>query len=88
MFIILAQDVDSKVGEWNNFWLNYSNARLRHLTTEQTFSSGGGDRTPDDQSEDPKSPSSQRDVTDKNSMEYVMLTIDEVSASTNIKYVG
>ncbi|XP_066149025.1 uncharacterized protein [Euwallacea fornicatus] len=75
-----VQDVDNKVGEWNNFWLNYSNARLRHLSTEQTFSSDGlFEKTVDDQEEDRKSlASSQRDVTEKNSMEYVMLTMDEV----------
>ncbi|XP_060519970.1 uncharacterized protein LOC132698110 [Cylas formicarius] len=73
-------DVDNKVGEWNNFWLNYSNARLRHLS-DRTFSSNGVDRTVDETSEDGKSGgSSQRDVTDKNnSAECVMLTLDEVN---------
>ncbi|XP_019753818.2 uncharacterized protein LOC125505016 [Dendroctonus ponderosae] len=75
-----TQDADSKVGEWNNFWLNYSSARLRHLSTDQTFSSDGGERTADDQSDqEHKSPgSTQRDVTDKNSVELVMLTVEEI----------
>ncbi|KAJ8970436.1 hypothetical protein NQ314_001231 [Rhamnusium bicolor] len=28
-----ATDVDNKVGEWNNFWLNYNNARGRYLSS-------------------------------------------------------
>lgn len=72
-------DVDNKVGEWNNFWLNYSNSRLCQLSTEQTFSSDGiFDKTVDDQSEERKSLSTQRDVTEKNSLECVILTVDEV----------
>lgn len=26
-------DVDGKVGEWNNFWLNYNNARSRYVSS-------------------------------------------------------
>lgn len=26
-------DGDSKVGEWNNFWLNYSNARSKYVSS-------------------------------------------------------
>ncbi|XP_030765215.1 uncharacterized protein LOC115889371 [Sitophilus oryzae] len=73
-----AQDLDNKVGEWNNFWLNYSNARLHHLSTDQTFSSDGADKTAEENSEDRKSQgSTQRDITEKNSVECVMLTVDE-----------
>lgn len=28
-----VDNVDSKVGEWNNFWLNYNNARGRYLSS-------------------------------------------------------
>ncbi|CAG9767481.1 unnamed protein product [Ceutorhynchus assimilis] len=73
-----AQDVESKVGEWNNFWLNYSNASLRRLSTELTFSSDGANQSVDE-SEERKSPeSTQKDGTDKNSTECVMLTMEEL----------
>ncbi|XP_050308811.1 uncharacterized protein LOC126745131 [Anthonomus grandis grandis] len=73
-----GQDADSKVGEWNNFWLNYSTARLRHLSTEETF--GSEIRSdPEENSDDHKSDDSNpKDSTDKNSLECVTLTIEEM----------
>lgn len=26
-------EIDNKIGEWNNFWLNYSNARSRYVSS-------------------------------------------------------
>ncbi|CAG9824215.1 unnamed protein product [Phaedon cochleariae] len=73
-------DIDSKVGEWNNFWLNYSNenARKRYLSSpypsadEKTFQV-------EDFSEGQSSSTTQKELTDdRNSTEYVSLTVEEI----------
>ncbi|KAL1502318.1 hypothetical protein ABEB36_007482 [Hypothenemus hampei] len=74
---IIVQEVDNKVGEWNNFWLNYSTARLNNVSTDQTFISDVVEKSTE-QFDDDKSPdSTQQDFTEKNSFECVTLTAEE-----------
>ncbi|KAJ8951372.1 hypothetical protein NQ318_009308 [Aromia moschata] len=70
-----AIDVEGKVGEWNNFWLNYNNARGRYLSTSY---SNGEDKIPDDVSEVKSTCSTHRELTEKNSGEYITLTLEEI----------
>ncbi|CAG9856401.1 unnamed protein product [Phyllotreta striolata] len=70
-------EVDSKVGEWNNFWLNYNSARSRYLSSAFL---GTDDRTVllqgDEMSK--SSNSNYRDLPERPSGEYVLMTLDEV----------
>ncbi|XP_018569770.1 uncharacterized protein LOC108909826 [Anoplophora glabripennis] len=70
-----VDNVDNKVGEWNNFWLNYNNARGRYLSSPYL---NGDERMADDGSEVKSTCSTHRDLTDKNSGEYISLTLDEI----------
>lgn len=65
-------DIDTKVGEWNNFWLNYNSPQNRYVSSPYLCASNE-ERTVDDIS-DCKSTCS----TQKISTEQIMLSIDEI----------
>ncbi|XP_063911401.1 uncharacterized protein LOC135128425 isoform X3 [Zophobas morio] len=71
-------DVDNKVGEWNNFWLNYNSARSRYLSSPY-LSTSNEDRTGDELSDAKSTCSTQREFTEKTANEQVMLSVDEVN---------
>ncbi|KYB26005.1 hypothetical protein TcasGA2_TC034027 [Tribolium castaneum] len=73
-----VSDVDNKVGEWNNFWLNYNSARSRYLSSPY-LSTSNEDRTGDELSDAKSTCSTQREFTEKMSLEQVMLTVDEIN---------
>ncbi|XP_022909258.1 uncharacterized protein [Onthophagus taurus] len=68
-------DVDNKVGEWNNFWLNYNNPHNRYVSTH--YKGSVDDRTADDVSDCKSTCSTHKDY-DKISTEHIVLTYDEV----------
>lgn len=65
-------DIDTKVGEWNNFWLNYNSPQNRYLSSPYLCVSNE-ERTVDDVSECKSTCSTQ-----KISTEQIMLGIDEI----------
>lgn len=65
-------DIDTKVGEWNNFWLNYNSPQNRYLSSPYLCASNE-ERTVDDVSECKSTCSTQ-----KISTEQIMLGIDEI----------
>lgn len=70
-------DVDSKVGEWNNFWLNYNNPNNRYLSSPYLCTSNE-DKTGDDISDCKSTCSTQREFNEKLSSEHIILTLEEV----------
>lgn len=77
-------DVDSKVGEWNNFWLNYNNPHTRYMTSPHVGNSTTcDDRTGDDVSDCKSTCSTQREFNEKLAGEQVVLTFDEVQEALN-----
>lgn len=73
-------DVDNKVGEWNNFWLNYNCARSKYLSSPYLNVSNDENKTGDELSDVKSTCSTHPELTtDRNSPEYVALTIDEVN---------
>ncbi|CAH2008520.1 unnamed protein product [Acanthoscelides obtectus] len=69
-------DIDSRVGEWNNFWLNYNSGRTEYLSS--TFENKE-ERNHDD-GLDKKSAGSPHRVEslDKGNEEYVTLSLEEI----------
>ncbi|CAG9833680.1 unnamed protein product [Diabrotica balteata] len=76
-----VNEVDNKVGEWNNFWLNYNSARSRYMSSAYL---SADEKIMDDISDAKSSNSTQRDLGEKPSGEYVILTLEE--AHEAIKY--
>lgn len=73
-------DCDNKVGEWNNFWLNYNSARSKYLSSTYLYSQEDKEKDKvEDFSEVKSTCSTQRDLTDKGSSECVTLTLEEVN---------
>lgn len=70
-------DVDGKVGEWNNFWLNYSSARSKYLSSPY-LSTSNDDKTGDELSDVKSTCSTQREFTEKNASDQILLSVDEV----------
>lgn len=71
-------DVDTKVGEWNNFWLNYSSGSNK-FTTSPYLSISNDDKTGEELSDCRSTTSTQREFTDKQiSNEQIFLSYDEV----------
>ncbi|KAJ8969469.1 hypothetical protein NQ317_015284 [Molorchus minor] len=66
---------DNKVGEWNNFWLNYNNARGEYLSNSHL---NAEDKMADDISEVKSSCSTHRELTEKTSGEYITFTLEEI----------
>ncbi|RZC40901.1 tramtrack, beta isoform-like [Asbolus verrucosus] len=71
-------DVDNKVGEWNNFWLNYNSARSRYLSSPY-LSTSNEDRTGDELSDAKSTCSTQREFTEKMASEQIVLSVDEIN---------
>ncbi|XP_056634405.1 uncharacterized protein LOC130443683 [Diorhabda sublineata] len=67
-------DVEGKVGEWNNFWLNYNTARNRYMSSTYLTD----DRMADDVSEAISSNSTQKGLGEKPPGECIFLTVDEI----------
>lgn len=65
-------DIDTKVGEWNNFWLNYNSPQNRYMSSPYLCVSNE-ERTVDEVSECKSTCSTQ-----KISTEQIMLGIDEI----------
>ncbi|KAG5886746.1 hypothetical protein JTB14_019444 [Gonioctena quinquepunctata] len=72
---VRPNDFDNKVGEWNNFWLNYNSDRNHYLSSPYQSVDG---KTEDNYSDARSSSSTQKDITDKNSTEYISLTVNEI----------
>lgn len=67
--------IDNKVGEWNNFWLNYNSTQNRYLSSNgYQFE----DKTGDDVSDTKSTCSTHKEFNEKMSSEQIMLGIDEV----------
>ncbi|XP_074038464.1 uncharacterized protein isoform X2 [Leptinotarsa decemlineata] len=75
----LSNDFDNKVGEWNNFWLNYNSARNPYLSGSYRSVVEKGD----DNSDARSSGSTQKDISDRNSGEYISLSVNEVHEIIN-----
>ncbi|CAH1106503.1 unnamed protein product [Psylliodes chrysocephalus] len=71
----INNDIDSKVGEWNNFWLNYNSARSRYMSS--AFLSAD-DRTAEEMSEAKSINSNIKETADRPSGEFILMTIDEI----------
>lgn len=71
-------DIDNKVGEWNNFWLNYNSPQNRYLSNHYHKLSNE-EKTGDDYSDCKSTCSTHRDFTEKISSEQVVLTYDEIT---------
>ncbi|KAK9751345.1 Zinc finger, C2H2 type [Popillia japonica] len=71
-------DIDNKVGEWNNFWLNYNSPHNRYLSSHHNKLSNE-ERTADDLSDCKSTCSTHRDFTEKISSDQVVLTYDEIT---------
>ncbi|KAJ8922370.1 hypothetical protein NQ315_004313 [Exocentrus adspersus] len=71
---------NNKVGEWNNFWLNYNNARGRYLSSPYLNEEENRQEPDDVDVSEAKSTCSttHRVLTDKNSGDYITLTLDEI----------
>ncbi|VEN57041.1 unnamed protein product [Callosobruchus maculatus] len=69
-------DVDGKIGEWNNFWLNYNSARSKYLSNNY----GNKEVRNNDDSLDKKSLDSlhRGESLDKETEEYVSLSLEEI----------
>lgn len=71
-------DVDNKVGEWNNFWLNYNSPHNRYLSTHYNKLSNE-DKTADDMSDCKSTCSTHREFNEKISTEHTVLSYDDMS---------
>ncbi|XP_045462326.1 uncharacterized protein LOC123672303 [Harmonia axyridis] len=83
-----ASDAENKVGEWNNFWLNYQNSRSAYVSSIHYKSvsqcSARDDKVGDEFSDARSSCSTQKDFTDKNFNDTVTLTVED--AAEILKY--
>lgn len=70
-------DADNKVGEWNNFWLNYNSARSRYAPSPYPSTSNNDERTADEFSDARSTCSTQKKFND--SLEQITLTSEEVN---------
>ncbi|KAF2879161.1 hypothetical protein ILUMI_27013 [Ignelater luminosus] len=71
-------DVDAKVGEWNNFWLNYNSANNRYLSSPYLTVSHE-DKTVEDLSDCKSTCSTQREFTEKQiSLDQIFLSHEEI----------
>ncbi|CAH0546644.1 unnamed protein product [Brassicogethes aeneus] len=73
-------EYDSKVGEWNNFWLNYTSARS-NFNNNPYFNLSTETKKVCDLSEAKSTCNTQREFMDKNPSNSVMLTVDELNES-------
>ncbi|KAF5277095.1 hypothetical protein FQA39_LY06333 [Lamprigera yunnana] len=74
----VVEDADAKVGEWNNFWLNYNSATNRYISSPYLCPSNEN-KTGDDISDDKSTPSTQREFTEKQfSTDQIYLSHDEI----------
>lgn len=70
-------DVDAKVGEWNNFWLNYNSNNNRYLSSP--YLSISNEEKLEDLSDAKSTTSTQREFTDKQfSLDQIVLSHEEV----------
>lgn len=69
-------DIDNKVGEWNNFWLNYNSPQNRYLSSPYLCATE--DKTGDDMSDCKSTCSTQKEFNEKLPSEQIILHIDEV----------
>uniref|UniRef100_A0A6P7FE24 Uncharacterized protein LOC114327259 n=1 Tax=Diabrotica virgifera virgifera TaxID=50390 RepID=A0A6P7FE24_DIAVI len=76
-----VSEIDNKVGEWNNFWLNYNSARSRYMSSAYL---SADEKAIDDVSDAKSSNSTHRELGEKPPGEYVLLTLEE--AHEAIKY--
>lgn len=71
-------DIDNKVGEWNNFWLNYNSPHNRYVSSHYNKLSNE-DKTADEFSDCKSTCSTHRDFTEKISGDQVVLSYDEIT---------
>ncbi|KAK4877432.1 hypothetical protein RN001_009938 [Aquatica leii] len=73
-----VMDADTKVGEWNNFWLNYNSENNRYLSSPYLCISND-EKTGDDLSDGKSTSSTQREFTEKQiSLDQVSLSQEEI----------
>ncbi|XP_044765001.1 uncharacterized protein LOC123321454 [Coccinella septempunctata] len=77
-----VSDAENKVGEWNNFWLNYQNSRSGFVSSviyNSVSQYSRDDKIGDELSEPRSSCSTQKDFTDKNFGDTVTLSVEDAS---------
>lgn len=75
-------DAENKVGEWNNFWLNYQNSRSGYVSSliyNSVSQYSRDDKVGDELSDARSSCSTQKDFTDKNFGDTVTLSVEDAS---------
>lgn len=72
-------DIDNKVGEWNNFWLNYNSSNNRYLSSPFLYTSTD-EKTLEDLSDCKSTCSTQREYTEKQTyLDQYYLSHDEIT---------
>ncbi|KAK9877160.1 hypothetical protein WA026_016902 [Henosepilachna vigintioctopunctata] len=76
-----SSDAENKVGEWNNFWLNYQNSRSGYVSSVyyNSVSRYSQDDKTTDEFSDAKSTCSTHNFTDKNFSETLTLSIEDAN---------
>ncbi|KAL3284907.1 hypothetical protein HHI36_019041 [Cryptolaemus montrouzieri] len=75
-------DAENKVGEWNNFWLNYQNSRSGYVSSvyyNSVSQYSQDEKTVEDFSDAKSSCSTHKDFTDRNFGETITLSIDDAN---------